>query len=819
MSKPDSVRWLQQSMFLNYGVAVLSVTAAQFIAQWLQIQYDFEPLVPFLCAIMFSAWFGGVNPGLLAVALSLLAFHYYFLIPMYPLGMEKEIPRLLFAALISGFIVVLSAAQRSAMEALRESEQRYHSLFDNMAEGVVYLRILFENGEPRDAIYLEVNPAWKHWAGSRNVIGRKMSEVSPGFREMRPQPFERVIRVAVTGRSERFETYSTSLKKWLSISAYCPRKEHVIVVHDDITERKRAQDHLRLVIDTIPALAWSLRPDGVVDFLNKRWVDYSGLTLEQYVQDPTGPIHPEDIPRVLKKWRAALAAGESSEDEMRLRRADGEYRWFLVRTVPLRDEHGSVVKWLGASIDIDDRKETEEALRQSEERFAAFMDNLPGYAWMKDLQGRYVYINQVVRGLPGYGSLGKTDAQIWPADLAAEYRVNDQQVIAAKKPLHTVEHYLHEGKQRYMVGSKFPIFDKNGAVALVGGAGVDITERIEAEEALRESELRFRQLAENIQEIFWMTTPAMEELLYVSPAYENVWGRSLQSLRQRPQSWMDAIHTEDRERVVGVLEGRRQQGFEVEYRIVRPDGSVRWIRDRRFPVKDESGKVYRIAGIAEDTTERKRAEQTLRHSEERLRSVLEERERLSRDLHDNIVQSIYAIGMRLEQCLGQSPDNIAAQLAQVIEQLNGLIRDVRQYIKGPEQTVITGPELRAELLKQVKAIATAEGPLFEVELDSDAIAQLSPDEVEQVLHIAREALSNSMRHSHARRGTLALCLADGYVRLEIRDDGLGFDSRQPKQAGEGLRNMKLRAEEIAGKLEILSSPGSGTCVILDIPTK
>jgi PAS domain S-box-containing protein len=697
MAKPDSVRWLQQSMFLNYGVAVLSVTAAQFIAQWLQIQYDFEPLVPFLCAIMFSAWFGGVNPGLLAVALSLLAFHYYFLIPMYPLGMEKEIPRLLFAALISGFIVVLSAAQRSAMEALRESEQRYHSLFDNMAEGVVYLRILFENGEPRDAIYLEVNPAWKHWAGSRNVIGRKMSEVSPGFREMRPDPFERVIRVALTGRSERFETYSTSLKKWLSISAYCPRKEHVIVVQDDITERRRAQDHPRLVIDTIPAMAWSLRPDGVVDFLNKRWVDYSGLTLEQYAQDPTGPMHPEDIPRVLKKWRAALAAGESSEDEMRLRRADGEYRWFLVRTVPLRDEHGSVVKWLGASIDIEDRKE--------------------------------------------------------------------------------------------------------------------------AEEALRESELRFRQLAENIQEIFWMTTPAMEELLYVSPAYENVWGRSLESLRQRPQSRMDAIHAEDRERVVGVLEGQRQQGFEVEYRIVRPDGSVRWIRDRRFPVKDESGKVYRIAGIAEDTTERKRAEQTLRHSEERLRSVIEERERLSRDLHDNIVQSIYAIGMRLELCLEQSPDNIAAQLAQVIEELNGLIRDVRQYIKGPEQTVISGPELRAELLKQVKAMATGEGPLFEVELDSDAIAQLSPDEAEQVLHIAREALSNSMRHSHARRGTLALCLADGDVRLEIRDDGLGFDSRQPKQAGEGLRNMKLRAEVIAGKLQILSSPGSGTRVILDIPTE
>src|SRR6266851_1428980 len=241
-------------------------------------------------------------------------------------------------------------------------------------------------------------------------------------------------------------------------------------------------------------MAWSVRPDGVVDFLNKRWVDYSGLTLERYVQDPTGPIHPEDIPRVLKKWRAAMAAGEPCEYEMRLRGADEEYRWFLVRTVPLRDEQGNIVKWYGTSTDIEDRKRAEDALRESEERFAAFMDNLPGYAWMKDLQGRYVYINQMVRGLPGYQSLGKTDAQIWPADLAAEYRANDQQVIAAKKPLHTIEHFLHEGKQRCMVGSKFPIFDKTGAVALVAGTGVDITERIEAEEALRASTERLQAL-------------------------------------------------------------------------------------------------------------------------------------------------------------------------------------------------------------------------------------------------------------------------------------------------------------------------------------
>src|SRR5436309_12457622 len=195
----------------------------------------------------------------------------------------------------------------------------------------------------------------------------------------------------------------------------------------------------------------------------------------------------------MEKWRACMPAGKQYENKLRLRRADGEYRWFLVRTVPLRDEQGKIVKWYGTSADIEDRKRAEDA-------------------------------------------------------------------------------------------------------------------RIESEE-------KFRQLAENVREVFWMTTPHLEEVLYVSPAYESVWGRSLESVRQRPQSFMDAIHSEDRERVVGILEGQRQQGFEVEYRIVRPDGSVRWIRDRGFPVKDASGKVYRIAGGAEDITGRKRVEMALQKNE------------------------------------------------------------------------------------------------------------------------------------------------------------------------------------------------------------
>ncbi|MFL6210409.1 MAG: MEDS domain-containing protein [Pyrinomonadaceae bacterium] len=151
----------------------------------------------------------------------------------------------------------------------------------------------------------------------------------------------------------------------------------------EINERERAEDalrrsedHLRLVIDAIPTMAWSLGSDGVVDFLNQRWVDYTGLSLEQFIEEPTRPIHPEDIPRVVERWRAEMAVGEPYDDEMRLQRADGEYRWFLIRTAPLRDERGNLVKWYGVSIDIEERKRAEEKLGATNVQLRALSESL-----------------------------------------------------------------------------------------------------------------------------------------------------------------------------------------------------------------------------------------------------------------------------------------------------------------------------------------------------------------------------------------------------------------------------------------------------------
>ena len=157
-----------------------------------------------------------------------------------------------------------------------------------------------------------------------------------------------------------------------------------------------------------------------------------------------------------------------------------------------------------------------------------------------------------------------------------------------------------------------PLKDKNGSITHFVSTAKDVTEQLQREQLLRESEERFRQVAENIHEVFWLTTPDKQQVLYISPGYETIWGRSCASLYAEPQSWFETIHPDDRERVrQATLIEQASGDYAAEYRIVRPDGTERSILDRAFPVHDTQGKVYRIAGIAEDITEQKHSGQVL----------------------------------------------------------------------------------------------------------------------------------------------------------------------------------------------------------------
>lgn len=158
--------------------------------------------------------------------------------------------------------------------------------------------------------------------------------------------------------------------------------------------------------------------------------------------------------------------------------------------------------------------------------------------------------------------------------------------------------------------------DAAGRPVKVLGTGQDVTDRKQAEAALRESEQRFRQVTESIGEVFWLTDIAKSQMIYVSPAYEKVWGRPCAELYQSPHTWMEAIHPEDRPAVrEAALTMQATGGYDVIYRITRPDGALRWIHDRAFPIRDAAGQVYRVAGVADDITTQREMELQLRHSQ------------------------------------------------------------------------------------------------------------------------------------------------------------------------------------------------------------
>jgi PAS domain S-box-containing protein len=274
---------------------------------------------------------------------------------------------------------------------------------------------------------------------------------------------------------------------------------------------RKSEDGLRIVIDTIPAMAWSVLPDGAVDFLNQRWLDYAGVSLEQYIEAPTRAIHPEDIPRVLEKWLAVMAAGEPYEDEMRLRRADGEYRWFLIRTVPLRDEQGNIVKWYGTSTDIEDRKRAEDALRESEDRLRHVVDTIPAIVWSALPDGSVDFVNDrwlQYTGLSREDSLGwRWTATIHPDDFA---RATDywRAVLLSGDPAEIEERLRRsDGEFRWFLCRYVPVRDDSGRIVKWYGTCTDIEDRKLAEATLRRNQAFFAAEAQRIGGLLETSAP------------------------------------------------------------------------------------------------------------------------------------------------------------------------------------------------------------------------------------------------------------------------------------------------------------------------
>ena len=337
----------------------------------------------------------------------------------------------------------------------------------------------------------------------------------------------------------------------------------------------------------------------------------------------------------------------------------------------------------------------------------------------------------------------------------------------------------------------------------------DTTDRKRIAEELQNSEERFRQLAENIEAVFWMTDVKEDRVLYVSPGYEMIFGRTRTELYQSPRSWLEAVHPEDKERVTKALSKRVKGRYHEEYRIVQSDGSIRWIRELAFPVKDNGGRVYRVAGIAEDITEIKRAENLILEISGR------EQRRIGQEMHDGLCQSLTGLKF-LSKVLAEklAAKNLTSESRQV-EEIGKLVSQALTQadvtakglfpVELEERGFLSGLKAMAAGIQRVHNVpCTVEGEVAAATI-TDPVVSL------HLFRIAQEAVNNAVKHGQAKSIQVDVTNAAGKTTLTVTDDGVGF-IRNNKRTGMGMNIMRFRTRKIGGMLTIQKGRKGGTKV-------
>jgi PAS domain S-box-containing protein len=488
---------------------------------------------------------------------------------------------------------------------------------------------------------------------------------------------------------------------------------------------RRSERELRDVVNTVPAHVWSTSPEGHVDFVNDRWLQFTGLALDEaFGWKWEAVVHPDDRTRVVADWHTALKNGRAMESEARVRRADGEYCWWFIRNVPLCDETGKLVRWYGTAIDIEDHKRAEQALRKSEERWRSVFENSAIGVALTDLNGRFLATNHVYQKVTGY-----TEEELCALcflDVTHEdYREANWALVTE----------LLEGKRRqFQIEKKY--LRKDGSsiwvsnnVSLVPGTervprfimalSEDITQRKRAEEALQRSEGYLAEAQKLTHTGSWaVRVPQMENAqgearqgLAVLPRFG--WNASYWSTEMyrifgldpdpTPPSYMEILrrlHPEDARYYTPVVEQaiRDRTDFETDYRLLLPNGAAKYIHVVGHPVVNASGDVIELVGTAMDVTEQHEARAALQTAFEQIKAEETELRRMT----DAIAAFIYVL----------RPDGTALYANQAVLDYIGLtLEDVQ---REDHRARVFHPE-DVERLREERQEALARRKPFELE--------------------------------------------------------------------------------------------------------
>ncbi len=589
----------------------------------------------------------------------------------------------------------------------------------------------------------------------------------------------------------------------------------------DIDEQKRTDDAVReseqrltRLIETLPAMLWRATPDGEPDYINPRLANYTGRGLDGVGRGPedlgrtlddlvklkvqNAMIHQDDLEAAAGAWARAHATEGAFDLTARLRGADGSYRWFQARAEPMRDEAGRIVHWYGVAVDIDDRKQAEDALRKSEQELRGIVDALPQTISVLGPDGTGRYANRPLLDYTGLTmeQLMTPDSRgnpvlFHPDDWA---RLQDERLrgLARKMPFE-IEWRVRrkDGQYRWFLVRYHPLRDEQGRILRWYAGGTDIDDRKRAEEALRKSEQELRLLIETLPAMVWRTS-ADGEPDYINQRYADYLGRPLAALAQ--EKWREIVHPDDVATASREWSWARETEtpFDTTCRFRKADGEYRWFHVHAEPLLDGDGRVVRWYGVHVDIDDLKKAEEALRATQAQLSraSEIAAVSGVAASIAHEISQPLAAMvayGHACQRWLAADPPNferarLAAErivrdgtsAAEVVSRIRALFKraDLSRTLVNLNQVI-----------GEVNRLLTDEVASRNVSIATDLADDLppiwaDPVQMQQVIaNLARNGV-DAMASEDSRPKVLDIrSRRDGTNRvlIEVRDHGSGLD--------------------------------------------
>ena len=862
-----------RSQMQHYGVAVLAVVSALMLMLWLDpwLGMTKSPFLMFFSAVMVSAWYGGMKAGLLATFLSAVLSNYFFMHPKYALALDLfnsvrmslfVLQGILFSILCGAFHTTNRRLEVS-LRKLQTSEKRYRRLIDTAYEG-----IWTTNAEGRIE-YVNQRIAEMLGYSVEEILDRSIFEfMDEEVRSEAMRNFER----RKQGITEQFDFRYRRKDGSALWAIVCTNPilnetgefQGAIAMITDVSDRVAAQEALRqseerfrLAIDNFPDTFAIYDANRRIQFVNARGIELSGKSLEEFIGHTDEEVWPCEVTDTyLPVLKRAVETRTSQTKECDITLPNIGKFTMVVKYVPLLDEKGKIYSILGITYDITERKQAEEALRLSEERFRLLFDsNLIGIAFW-NVDGFITDANDAFLTLAGYTrdeftALGRIN---WRNLTPPEYKHLDDQAIeetmaAGVSTVYEKEYVHRDGKRVPIVLGVTLLNDsQNNGVAFV----LDITERKQALEALRESEERFRHMADIAPVMIWMS--GVDKLCnYFNKPWLDFTGRTMQE--ELGNGWTQGVHPDDfqycLDTYISAFDAR--QDFRMEYRLRRFDGEYRWVFDTGIPRFSPEGSFLGYIGSCIDISDRKQAEAEIRQFNETLEQRVKERTVQLEEANQELESFSYSVSHDLRAPLRHISGFIdllqkrsAAKLddsslrylniiAEAAKQAETLVDDLLAFSRmGRTEMRYTAISME-QLVREVRHDIEPEinGRLINWQLGELPQVQGDPSMLRLVLC---NLIENAVKYTQTRTKAeieIGSINNEGEVVFFVRDNGVGFDMRyvqklfgvfqrlhseqQFKGTGIGLANVRRIIQRHGGRTWAEGAVEGGATFYFSLP--